>query len=1411
MKLKLLLIAITIGLFVGSAGVYGQVNYVSWNFNTNITNANYSTNTTNQNGARSSALTTPTLSTISINGTGISGANAFTLHRSTGWPTTLEITKHLEFSITLAAGQTFNNTTLNLLVAAGVSNIGTAPRNYLVQYGWGPSPTFAAVTGANNANATPTTGGTVTLLTAAQTSNNATIPAPGNTTSTILTIRLIAYGSTSSSGNLQVGSIALTAASLPSTSDTTPPTVTTLSPADNATGVAINSNLVLTFDENVVVGTAGDIVIYNSDTTVFETIPYNDSRIVFNGTTGVTINPLGIFVNNAGYYVQIANTAIRDVALNAYAGISNNTTWNFTAEAPTTIIWTNPITGTNPDTANPYTTGQSFNGNITVSGIGRGSGIGANNATDRYNANDWNSGTLNTNDYFEFTLTPNAGYEINFINFVYTSERNNTSIANFAFRSSVSTYTANIGTPTFNGTTISLSGAAYQNRTTATTFRIYAWGADTSTRTFSINDFIFNGTVIQTTLATDYFRSRASGTWATASNWESSRDNTNWITSTLAPTSAANTITIRDLHTITISGAVTADQITVESGGTLVLNGADLTLNNGTGTDLTIASGGTFDNGGENLITRTGIPSISIGGTFITRDAQGFVGFNTAIPDISTTLNAGSIVVYGLNGDQDVQGLTAPTYSNVTFSGTGTKTLLSTNAVTGTVTIKDAAIFNSTSFTFGGAETNLTMTDISHLIVSGARPVPDMRGTYTLTGGTIEFAGNSNSHTARSPITYNNVVISGSNVNGSAGNYTLRNGATFTVNAGGVFTVSDQRIIAGGASATININGSFVTKDADGFYGPGLTSISPTNTILNLGSASTIEYAGADQSIATVPVTTAYANITISGTEIKTIPTQLFLGNNLSVYASTLLIESGKALTVTNNVVVSLGATMTINDKGSLVQVNNYAVNTGNITYERNTTAEEFDYTYFSSPVAGQTLLAVSPSTKLDKFFSFNAAANDWLQEDISAIMTIGKGYIIRGIPPPPSPAIPPGFYTAPFFGKPNNGIINVPILWDGTSIDGTSNLIGNPYPSAIDADNFLHLNSSVIEGTIYFWTHNTSMQNRDLIVGNNPDGTPKAGSGALAYTTDDYASYNLLGGVGTMAPSGSNGGVNNNKPIGKIATGQAFFTTSLKINATSTATFNNSMRLDKDSKIMDNSQFFKTRNPNPKTITLEKHRIWLNLTNTQGVFKQTLVGYITDATNEYDSRFDGESFDGNEFVDFYSLSQDKNLVIQGRALPFDENDQVPLGFRTTINGTFTIKIDQADGVLTNQAVFIEDKLTNSTSDLRSGPFTFNTAAGTFNDRFVLRYANKTLGNNDLETFENQVLVSNKNKQIKVNSKVEPINKVVVYDLLGRLLFKKDKVNNTEFSILNLISNSETLLVKVTLQNGETVTRKILY
>jgi hypothetical protein len=158
-------------------------------------------------------------------------------------------------------------------------------------------------------------------------------------------------------------------------------------------------------------------------------------------------------------------------------------------------IFSNPITGTNPNTANPYTAGQTVSPNITVSGIGRGSGITGTNTNNRYNASGWNSGAFSNTKYFEFTLTPSAGYLIKFASFEYTAQASGTGPTSFSFRSSLDGYGTNIGAANVNGTTISLAAAAYQNITAPITFRLYAWGASAAGGTFSINDFAFNGII----------------------------------------------------------------------------------------------------------------------------------------------------------------------------------------------------------------------------------------------------------------------------------------------------------------------------------------------------------------------------------------------------------------------------------------------------------------------------------------------------------------------------------------------------------------------------------------------------------------------------------------------------------------------------------------------------------------------------------------------------------------------------------------------------------------------------------------------------------------------------------------------------------------------------------------------------
>ena len=119
-----------------------------------------------------------------------------------------------------------------------------------------------------------------------------------------------------------------------------------------------------------------------------------------------------------------------------------------------------------------------------------------------------------------------------------------------------------------------------------------------------------------------------------------------------------------------------SDLFTVNNGGKFKLNTTNNNSLNLNAAALTVASGGSFDNGGENQVVSVGgTPTISITGTFITRDAQGFNGTTTSIPGIVPTLNTGSTVEYA-GDNQYLTAISSPNpYYNLTISGTGTKSI----------------------------------------------------------------------------------------------------------------------------------------------------------------------------------------------------------------------------------------------------------------------------------------------------------------------------------------------------------------------------------------------------------------------------------------------------------------------------------------------------------------------------------------------------------------------------------------------------------------------------------------------------------------------------------------------------------------------------------------------------------------
>lgn len=489
----------------------------------------------------------------------------------------------------------------------------------------------------------------------------------------------------------------------------------------------------------------------------------------------------------------------------------------------------------------------------------------------------------------------------------------------------------------------------------------------------------------------------------------------------------------------------------------------------------------------------------------------------------------------------------------------------------------------------------------------------------------------------------------------------------------------------------------------------------------------------------------------------STITHGTFTANKLTLNSGSLTINSGTNLTVQNEVINNVGVNgIVVENNANLVQVNN-TTNSGNVVVNRNGNAlSRLDYTMWSSPVANQNLATFSPLTSQSpsRFYTYDSSTNlyNTVATPTTTSFVAGTGYLIRM---PNTAVIAPDTETfaGQFTGVPNNGAIGFTGLTAGLYY-----AVGNPYPSTISAESFLGANAT--DGVLYFWRKTN-------------------GSGGSAYAT--YTA----GGATSSTPTSAT-------PNVTIQVGQGFI---VKPTGT-TLNFTNAMRTSNNS-----NQIFRTK-------AVEKNRIWLNLTNTAGVFSQALVGYIDGATQGVDVGLDGKYINDSP-VALTSDINGEEYTIQVRPA-FDASDVVALNFKTDVAGDYIIAIDRTDGLFAaGQDIYLVDSTTGTETNLKTDVYNFTATTGTANARFSLKYQ-KTLGIDSPNFNENNVAVYKNNETIYVNSGANAISNIKVFDIQGRLIAEQNKVNATSATIKNIKVNQQVLIVKVTSQDNKVVNKKVV-
>ncbi|SOC78708.1 Por secretion system C-terminal sorting domain-containing protein [Salinimicrobium sediminis] len=465
-----------------------------------------------------------------------------------------------------------------------------------------------------------------------------------------------------------------------------------------------------------------------------------------------------------------------------------------------------------------------------------------------------------------------------------------------------------------------------------------------------------------------------------------------------------------------------------------------------------------------------------------------------------------------------------------------------------------------------------------------------------------------------------------------------------------------------------------------------------------------------------------------------------------------------------NGIIDLNGQSQLLQPMGSIVD----ASSGGHLDRDQQGTASSYNYNYWVSPVGpdgsnsaysvGAVMMDGSSQTpqsldfgaayahadggpatprKVSEYWlhKFHGTANDYFTWDhigSTGKMNAGEGYSMKGTAGTAG-ILDSQNYT--FRGLPNNGDIT-----PGSTGPEQNYLIGNPYPSAIDANKFINDNLNVVgggntnvfNGTVYFWSHfaNQTHYLQEYIGG--------------------YAAYNLSGGVLAAAvderinATDEDGG---QVPQQFIPVGQAFFVNTMLdpslVGAMQDAglpdvtggpvIFKNSQRAfvlenqDNGGSVFHSQEKKRAATSttnNSSSQEVEQNKIWLKFKSPKGYHRQILVTADQRATENFDLGFDAPMIDEN-VEDMYWYFNKYQFVIQG-VPDFNIERVLDLGINVEQKGALSISIDDLDNIPDEMNIYLADSLNQVVHDLRAEPYETESEAGTFTDRFKLVFQDKT-------------------------------------------------------------------------------------
>ena len=391
-----------------------------------------------------------------------------------------------------------------------------------------------------------------------------------------------------------------------------------------------------------------------------------------------------------------------------------------------------------------------------------------------------------------------------------------------------------------------------------------------------------------------------------------------------------------------------------------------------------------------------------------------------------------------------------------------------------------------------------------------------------------------------------------------------------------------------------------------------------------------------------------------------------------------------------------------------------------------------------------------------------------WVQKKEDSSITIGHGYTMK--------STGDSNQNFTFVGTPNDGTISIPVTIN------TNSLLGNPYPSAINTQQFINDNlgvineegNNVMDGTIYFWEHKGEAS------------TSKVNEGHyIAGYQGGYSTRNLDMGIAANTPTAGVDGLGNGTysvPGTHIAVGQGFF---VGAKASGNIIFQNSQR-EHQIENGSGSIFLKgnKKKKDDNTSSTPIIKFGLNYTNRYNVdiHRQIGISFKEGNTFGYENGHDSYAYDIQPTDIYWEFFEDEGKYSIASVKSIDTDLEVPITFSIDNNQTVKLMVDETENI-EEYTIWLYDKITKTDYDLSNGNATLELLAGEYSDRFSIGFKSNLLSTISNDSNHLNFYFNSNDRVLRIDNPNDlSIEKIEILDLTGQVITSKS-FNTTPTSL----------------------------